>query len=46
MGLRGLYQEAVAEDRHALEKILTKYDDVLAEDSGNTVCGLLLDFFG
>lgn len=38
MGLRGLYQEAVAQDRPTLENILTKYDDVLAEDPGNTVC--------
>lgn len=38
MGLRGLYQEAVAQDRPTLETILTKYDEVLAEDPGNTVC--------
>ncbi len=38
MGLRGLYQEAVAQDRPTLESILTKYDEVLAEDPGNTVC--------
>lgn len=38
MGLRGLYQEAVAQDRTTLESILTKYDEVLAEDPGNTVC--------
>lgn len=36
MGLRGLYQEAVAQDRPTLEGILTKYDEVLAEDPGNT----------
>lgn len=41
MGLRGLYQEAVAQDRPTLENILTKYDEVLAEDPGNTVCGRL-----
>ncbi|MCJ1427303.1 hypothetical protein MMC29_005206 [Sticta canariensis] len=35
MGLRGLYQEAVAEDQAALEKILVEYDDVLAEDPAN-----------
>lgn len=38
MGLRGLYQEAVAQDRPTLEGVLTKYDEVLAEDPGNTVC--------
>lgn len=42
MGLRGLYQEAVAQDRPTLESILTKYDDVLAEDPGNTVCVVCL----
>ena len=38
MGLRGLYQEAVADDQSALEKILAEYNDVLAEDPANTVC--------
>lgn len=38
MGLRGLYQEAAAEDQSALERILKEYNDVLAEDPGNTVC--------
>ena len=38
MGLRGLYQEAVAEDQLALEKILKEYNEVLAEDPENTVC--------
>lgn len=38
MGLRGLYQEAVADDQLALEKILAEYNDVLAEDPANTVC--------
>lgn len=38
MGLRGLYQEAVADDQAALEKILAEYNDVLAEDPANTVC--------
>lgn len=37
MGLRGVYQEAVAEDHSALEKILKEYEDVLAEDPVNTV---------
>ena len=37
MGLRGMYQEAVAEDDNALEKILKEYNDVLAENPVNTV---------
>ena len=37
MGLRGLYQEAVARDDAALRKILQEYDEVLAEDPTNTV---------
>ena len=37
MGLRGLYQEAVAEDHAALERILQEYEEVLAEDPVNTV---------
>lgn len=37
MGLRGLYQEAVATDHAALEKILKEYNDVIAEDPVNTV---------
>ncbi|MCJ1305051.1 hypothetical protein MMC08_007865 [Hypocenomyce scalaris] len=36
MGLRGLYQEAVADDDAALEKVLTEYEDALAEDPINT----------
>lgn len=38
MGLRGLYQEAVAKDNAALERVLQEYDEVLAEDKVNTVC--------
>ena len=37
MGLRGLYQEAVAEGPSALEKILKNYDDALAADPVNVV---------
>ena len=37
MGLRGLYQEAVAKDDAALERVLQEYDEILAEDSVNTV---------
>ena len=37
MGLRGLYQEAVASGDAALEKILQEYNDVLEEDPTNTV---------
>ncbi|KAG7007153.1 inositol-1,4,5-trisphosphate 5-phosphatase 1 [Physcia stellaris] len=36
MGLRGLYQEAVAKDNAALEKILREYDEVLEGDPANT----------
>lgn len=38
MGLRGLYQEALAEDETALRQVLREYDDVLAGDVTNTVC--------
>lgn len=38
MGLRGLYQEATAVDRPALEKCLHEYDSILAEDPANLVC--------
>ena len=41
MGLRGLYQEAVAEDENVLSKILREYDKILAENPANAVC-----FFG
>lgn len=37
MGLRGLYQEAVAQDDSALQKVLEEYSTVLAEDPTNTV---------
>lgn len=37
MGLRGLYQEAVAQDDSALERIVHEYQEVLAEDPANTV---------
>ena len=37
MGLRGLYQEAVAENDAALEKILKEYTGVLAGNPTNTV---------
>lgn len=42
MSLRGLYQEAVAEDAAALVDILKGYEEVLAGDAVNTVrhrCG-------
>jgi tetratricopeptide (TPR) repeat protein len=35
MGLRGLYQEAVAEGPPALEKVLKHYDDTLVADPAN-----------
>ncbi|KAL8717023.1 MAG: hypothetical protein Q9225_005701, partial [Loekoesia sp. 1 TL-2023] len=36
MGLRGLYQEAMAEDGSALLQMLHEYDEILAEDPTNT----------
>lgn len=38
MGLRGLYQEATAEDNAALEKCLEEYEKILSEDPVNVVC--------
>ena len=37
MGLRGLYQEAVAQDDVALNRILQEYNEVLADDPVNAV---------
>ena len=37
MGLRGLYQEAVADDNVSLERMLEEYKEVLTEDAVNTV---------
>ena len=37
MGLRGLYQEAIAKDDAALERVLEEYNEILAENSINTV---------
>ena len=37
MGLRGLYQEAVAQDDAALNRVLREYDEVLADSPGNAV---------
>ena len=37
MGLRGIYQEAVAKDDTALERVLKEYNDVLDEDTVNIV---------
>ncbi|KAL8737484.1 MAG: hypothetical protein Q9181_001644 [Wetmoreana brouardii] len=36
MGLRGLYQEAMADDSPALLQMLQKYDGILSEDPTNT----------
>lgn len=38
MGLRGIFQEAVAEDKRALENILDEYEKVLNENPVNVVC--------
>ena len=43
MGLRGLYQEAVAENDVALDKVLKEYDEVLSEDPVNMVRSAFLD---
>lgn len=37
MGLRGLYQEAVAEDEAGLKRILQEYNEILAENPANIV---------
>lgn len=37
MALRGLFQEAVAEDEAALKEVLKGYEQILAEDPTNTV---------
>ena len=37
MGLRGLYQEACAENKTALEKVLKEYEGILGEDPTNIV---------
>ena len=37
MGLRGLYQEAVAKDEAALMEILREYNEILAENPANLV---------
>lgn len=37
MALRGLFQEAIAEDKTALQRILDEYDAMLARDPTNTV---------
>ena len=37
MGLRGIYQESVAKDDVALERVLQEYNEVLVEDASNTV---------
>lgn len=38
MGLRGIFQEAIAEDKQGLEKILEEYEKVLSENPVNVVC--------
>lgn len=37
MGLRGLYEEAIAEDKRALEAILKRYETILEEEPVNVV---------
>lgn len=38
MGLRGLYEEAIAPDNAALEKCLKGYEKILSENPVNVVC--------
>jgi ER membrane protein complex subunit 2 len=38
IGLRGMYQEAIASSTTDLEKVLQSYDKVLQEDPMNVVC--------
>ena len=42
MGLRGIYQEAVAKDDAALERILQEYNEVVVQDTVNTVGNLTM----
>lgn len=37
MALRGLFQEAIAEDDAALQRVLEEYDSILARDQTNMV---------
>jgi hypothetical protein len=37
MALKGLFQEAIAEDDTALERVLEEYDSILARDQTNMV---------
>lgn len=37
MALKGLFQEAVAEDNAALQKVLQEYEQILAKDPSNIV---------
>lgn len=44
MGLRGLYQEAIAVDRPSLEKCLREYDTILSQNPANLVCTYIFIF--
>jgi alpha-D-ribose 1-methylphosphonate 5-triphosphate synthase subunit PhnI len=37
MALRGLFQEAIAQDDAALKQVLGEYETILAKDPGNMV---------
>lgn len=41
LGLKGLYQEAVADGEKALERILHEYDQTISESPTSTVQSLL-----
>lgn len=38
MAMRGMYEEAVASDTRALERVLKQYEDILKDDPTNMVC--------
>lgn len=42
MGLRGLYQEATAQDQSALEKCLAEYEQILSKNPVNVVSHCVL----
>jgi len=44
MGLRGLYQEAVAENDAQLDRVLEEYDAILSEDPTIVVSTVLVTF--
>lgn len=45
MGLRGMYQEAIANSTADLEKVLESYEKILQADPLNVVCGYQRDCY-